>query len=118
VSGAPRRGRARPGRAAPDGGSATAELAACLPALVLLLLVGLTAVDAVGTRLRCVDAARDAALAVARGEPAPLGHLPAGGSVAVSAEGDRITAVVSAPVFDGWRGGLRVAATAVAAVES
>ena len=118
MSGALRRGRARPGRAGPDRGSATAELAACLPALVLLLLVGVTAVDAVGTRLRCVDAARDAALAVARGEPAPSGHLPAGGHVEVSAQGDRITAVVSAPVFDGWRGGLQVAATAVAAVES
>ncbi|NUO57393.1 MAG: mucin-associated surface protein [Hamadaea sp.] len=123
--GALRCGRARPGRTAPDSitasrrsrGSATAELAASLPAVVLLLLVGLTAVDAVATRLRCVDAARDAALAVARGEPASTAHLPSGGRLAVSASGDQITAVVSAPVYAGWRS-LRVSATAVAAVES
>ncbi|NUT32197.1 MAG: hypothetical protein HOV79_03885 [Hamadaea sp.] len=96
---------------------ATAELAACLPALMLLLLVGVTAVDAVGTRLRCVDAARDAALATARGERPPQGHLPAGGTLGITAEGDRITATVSAPVYAGWRSGLRVTATAVAAVE-
>lgn len=117
--GALRCGRAGPGRTTLDAarGSATAELAASLPALLLLLLVGLTAVDAVGTRLRCVDAARDAALAVARGEAAPRGHLPPGGHVRVAVEGDRITATVSAPVYAGWHSGLRVSATAVAALE-
>ena len=50
-----------------DRGSATVELAVGLPALVLLLLFGLGAVDAVLARLQCVDAARDAALTSARG---------------------------------------------------
>ncbi|TBL32707.1 mucin-associated surface protein, partial [Verrucosispora sp. SN26_14.1] len=42
-----------------DRGSFTAEMAAGLPALVLLLLVGLTAVNAVSTRAACLDAARE-----------------------------------------------------------
>ena len=60
-------GRRWPGR---DRGSFTAELAAGLPALILLLLAGLTAVAAVTARGQCVDAAREGALAGARGEPA------------------------------------------------
>jgi TadE-like protein len=114
------RGRRSAGRATPrcDGGSATAELAASLPAVVLLLLVGLTAVDAVGTQTRCVDAARDVALALARGEPQPSDHLPPGGRVAVDAGDGRIAVTVTAPVFNGWRGGLTVSAHAVAAPES
>jgi hypothetical protein len=84
---------------------------------MLLLLVGLTAIDAVSTQARCLDAARDIALAVARGEPRPDGRIPAGGQAAVSAAGERVSVEVSAPVFDGWRGGLTVSARAVAAVE-
>lgn len=53
-----------------DRGSATAELAAALPVLVLLLAVALGAVGAVTAQLRCVDAAREGARAAARGEPA------------------------------------------------
>jgi Flp pilus assembly protein TadG len=52
-----------------DRGSFTAEFAAGLPALLLLLYAGLTIVDAVATRIECVDAAREGALAAARGEP-------------------------------------------------
>ncbi|MCO8273339.1 hypothetical protein M1L60_22350 [Actinoplanes sp. TRM 88003] len=50
-----------------DRGAFTAELAAGLPALMLLLMAGLTAVSAVATKGQCVDAAREAALAAARG---------------------------------------------------
>ena len=94
---------ARPGRAVGPGdrGSFTAELAAGLPALVLLLLVGLTAVTAVGTQLRCVDAAREAALAASRGESGVAAGqrvAPAGATVTVVAEGDRIRVRVVAPV--------------------
>lgn len=52
-----------------DRGSATAELAVALPAVVLLLVVGLTAVAAVTMKLGCLATARDEALAVARGAP-------------------------------------------------
>ena len=52
-----------------DRGSFTAEMAAGLPALMLLLFFGLTAVTAMTTKGRCVDAAREGALAAARGGP-------------------------------------------------
>ena len=64
-----------------DRGSTTVELAMSLPALVLLMLAGLTAVSAVRTQLECVDAAREAARAVARGAPPPGG--PAGAGITV-----------------------------------
>lgn len=51
-----------------DRGSVTAELAVSLPALVLLLMVGVLAIVAATTKLGCVSAARDMALSVARGE--------------------------------------------------
>lgn len=50
-----------------DRGSATAELAVALPAVVVLLVVGLSAVAAVTAKLGCVATARDTALALARG---------------------------------------------------
>ena len=100
-----------------DRGSATAELACSLPALALLVLAGLTAVAAVRSQLECVDAAREVARAVARGEtpPAP----PAGATVTYGREDDAVRATVSVhhsplgphlPGFD-------VSATAVAAEE-
>lgn len=51
-----------------DDGSATAEMAVALPAVVLLLTVGVLAIAAVTTKLGCVAIARDAALAAARGQ--------------------------------------------------
>jgi hypothetical protein len=109
-------------RYGPDGGSATAELAVCLPALVLLLVVGLTAVAAVRTQLECLDAARDAALAAARGGSgvaAATRVAPAGATVSVASNGDSVTATVRARVraLGGWAPGIDVEATAVAAVE-
>ncbi len=111
--------RRRPGR---DRGSFTAELAAGLPALVLLLLAGLTAVTAVTARAHCVDAARDAALAAARGESgvaAGSRSAPAGADVTVAVDGDTVTATVRAPVraLGARLPRLTVEATAVAAVE-
>lgn len=47
----------------------TAEIAVALPALVLVLTLGLGAVAAVTDQLRCVDAARTGARLLARGEP-------------------------------------------------
>jgi Flp pilus assembly protein TadG len=105
-----------------DRGSATAELAMGLPALLVLLFAGLTAVGAVTTKLQCVDAAREAALAAARGEPgteAGQRAAPAGADVSVIVEGDTVTATVHAPVplVGGRLPGLRVDASAVAAAE-
>lgn len=54
---------------------ATVELALCLPVLVLVLGVALSAVTVAGARVRVQDAAREAARAVARGDPATGGAL-------------------------------------------
>ncbi|MEO3923902.1 TadE family type IV pilus minor pilin [Micromonosporaceae bacterium B7E4] len=105
-----------------DRGSFTAELAAGLPALLLLLLAGLTAVNAVTTKGQCVDAAREAALAASRGAPGvPAGAraAPPGAVVSVSVDGDRVVATVRAPVraLGARLPRLTVSAIAVAAVE-
>jgi hypothetical protein len=105
-----------------DRGSFTAELAAGLPALMLLLLMGMTAVTAVTTRMQCVDAARDAALAAARGEPGALAgrhRAPPGADVSVTIADGRVTATVRAPVraLGARLPRLTVSGKAVAAVE-
>ncbi len=72
-----------PGR---DRGAFTAELAAGLPALMLLLVAGLAAVDAVTTKGRCVSAAREGAVAAAReedGQAAAALAAPPGAMVTV-----------------------------------
>ena len=105
-----------------DRGSATAELAVGLPALLVLLFAGLAAVGAVTIKLQCVDAARDAALAAARGSPgteAGEHAAPGGAEVSITVDGDTVMATVRAPVpvIGGWLPGLWVDASAVAAVE-
>lgn len=93
-----------------------------LPAVLVLLFAGLTAVGAVTAKLQSVDAAREAALAAARGEPgteAGERAAPPGATVSVTVHGDTVTATVRAPIPvvgaripGGW-----VSASAVAAVE-
>ncbi|WP_428962497.1 TadE family type IV pilus minor pilin [Micromonospora fluostatini] len=105
-----------------DRGSFTAELAAGLPALLLLLLAGLTAVDAVTTKAASLGAAREAALAASRGADGPQAGArtaPVGADIAVSVEGDQVTATVRAPVraLGARLPRLTVTATVVAAVE-
>lgn len=58
------------GRRAPrgDDGMVTAELATVLPVLVLVTWACVLAVLVAQARVRCADAAREAALAVARGD--------------------------------------------------
>ena len=105
-----------------DRGSVTVELAVALPAIMILLLTGLAAVNAVATNMRCVDAAREAARAEARGEPgvaAGQRAAPAGANVSVTATGDTVTATVLAVThpLGGRLPGFTVVATAVAARE-
>ena len=105
-----------------DRGSATAELAVCLPALVLLVFAGVTAVAAVRIQLECVDAATQAARAAARGESGPIAGArlaPPGASVAVTLDGDVVRATVRTRVSPLGRHlpGFDVAATAVAELE-
>ncbi|GAA1761730.1 hypothetical protein GCM10009681_36090 [Luedemannella helvata] len=97
------------------------EIAVALPVLVSLTLVAVGAVNAVLTRVRCVDAARDAALAAARGdagEAAGRRLAPDGASVVVSVDGDLVRARVRAVVRPfGGLGQFTVTGEATAAVE-
>lgn len=53
----------------------TAELAACMPVLMLVLAVALSAVSVAGARVRLQDAAREAARALARGDQSAAAAL-------------------------------------------
>jgi hypothetical protein len=112
-------GRRRPGR---DRGSFTAELAAGLPALMLLLFTGLTAVGAATTKGQCVDAAREGAVAAARGEQgaaAAARVAPDGAAIEIGGDTESVTVSVRARirVLGGGLPVFTVAATAVAARE-
>jgi Flp pilus assembly protein TadG len=106
-----------------DRGMVTAELAACLPVLVLILAVALTAVAAVGVRVRLQDAAREAARAAARGDQSVASQLAAraapGATLTITTEGDHVVAVVRGRLhpLGGWLPALTVTERAVAAVE-
>lgn len=85
-------------------GAVTAELAVALPLLVAVT-VGLVWLLSVGlAQLRVVDAAREAARAVARGEDessavrTSLGVAPPGAAVDIETAADTVTVSVSAPV--------------------
>jgi hypothetical protein len=89
---------------------------------MLMLLTGLAAVGAVTTKGQCVDAAREGAIAAARGEPgAPAAArvAPPGAWIDVMTGGDTVTVTVRAPValLGGRLPRLTVAAVAVAARE-
>src|SRR3954447_2188155 len=77
-----------------DSGTATAELAVVLPAVVLLAASGVWAVAAAAAQLRCVDAAGVGARALARGETtaavsrAVAEVAPAGAAVSISRTGE------------------------------
>jgi len=105
-----------------DRGSATAEVAMALPALVVMLMVALTAVNAVRLQLECVDAAREAARAGARGDSgaaAGARAAPTGAAVSVIESGETVVATVRVAVhpLGGRLPGFDVHATAVAARE-
>jgi hypothetical protein len=109
-------------------GAATAELAMALP-LLIAITIGLVWLLAVGAaQVRAVDAARETARAVARGdsvdEAVARGErvAPSGSRVSVHDDGGQVTAVVVGRV-DGPGGlfgrlpGVTVSAQAVAAAE-
>lgn len=83
-----------------------------LPTLVLLFALLAWGIAALAAQVRCVDAARSAARAVARGErddravAIALAAAPAGAQVRVSHARDVVTVAVTAWVgpSPGWRG--------------
>jgi hypothetical protein len=111
------------GRVGGDRGMVTAEMAACLPVLVLVLGVALTAVTVVGARVRLQDAAREAARAVARGDPAVGSGLAKaaapGASVTVRRGRTDVVAAASERVhpLGAWLPGISITERSVAAVE-
>lgn len=92
----------RPGRS--QAGMVTAETAVVLPVLLLVLAAAVAAVVVVGDQLRCVDAAREAARAAARGDPAStvtaIGTraAPGGARISVSTSQDDVVVSVWAVV--------------------
>lgn len=101
----------------------TAELAACLPVLVLVLGVAVSAVSVADARVRVHDAAREAARAAARGDPAAgrrlaLQEAP-GVSVDVHTSGGDVIALARLRVHPlaHWLPALTVAERAIAAAE-
>src|SRR5690606_27972405 len=107
-------GRPKWSRLTGDAGVATVEIAACLPALALLLMVGLGALGVVRDQIGCVAAAREVALAAARGaSPPPV----AADVVEVSTDGDVVRVVVRRHRDLGLLPGFDITATAVAAIE-
>jgi TadE-like protein len=103
-------------------GSITAETAVVLPVIVVMLLMATWAIGLVVTHIRCLDAARDVARAVARGEPPDEARraAPKGSAVQVHRDGDDVTAVVGVsrrwPLFGG-AGAVRVEERATLQVE-
>jgi len=107
-----------------DAGTATAELAVALPAVVLFLATLLTVGALMSAQLRCQDAARAGARWAARGESAAAVErvaarlAPDGAAVDVSTSSETVTVTVTARVATGLGfdlgGPVRVSATATA----
>ncbi|MCM6772746.1 pilus assembly protein TadE [Nocardia sp. CDC159] len=86
-----------------DRGAVTVEAAIALAALVAVVVLCLTALLAAAMQIRCVDAAREAARLSARGADddavvAARRVAPAGASISVRDDGDRVVATASARV--------------------
>lgn len=107
-------------------GSVTAETAAMLPALMVVLAAALWAVQAVSVQLECVDVARAAARAAARGEPldqvitrARTATRP-GAKVAVTRDTETTKVQITVEVRPPWGQSLpavQISATAIADTE-
>jgi Flp pilus assembly protein TadG len=91
-----------------DSGYVTAETAVVMPVFALLLGVALWAMAVAAAQVRCIDAARDAARALARGESVATASAaareatPSGSTIAVRQSGDRVVVVVTASVGKGF----------------
>src|ERR1700710_2708626 len=96
---------------ADERGAVTAEFAAALPAVALLLVLALGAVQAAGLQLRVVDAASIAARSLGRSESGGqadgrVAALIGPHELSSSSEGDFVCVAVSAPLAFGALGGL------------
>lgn len=105
-----------------DRGAVTVEAAIALCALVVVLALCFAGIAAVVDQIRCVDAAREAARLMARGEPdrarqavAEIG--PGGARLAVRESAEGITVTVHADPVGGLLPGIELTAEAFAVPE-
>ena len=83
-------------------GAVTAEVAIALPILLTLLFLGIWLIGVVTTNIRCIDAARDVARAVARGEGLETAQeigrrtAPSDATITISRTGHDIQVTVTA----------------------
>lgn len=105
-----------------DAGAVTVEAALALCSLVAVMVLALGAVLASAAQLRCLDAAREAARLVARGEPvrareAAVTLAPRGARIDVRVVGDEVRVEVTADPLGAALPGVRVAGGAVGVLE-
>jgi hypothetical protein len=86
-----------------DRGAVTVEAALALASLMLVLALAIAAISAVAAQVRCMDAAREAARLMARGEPERASRAagmiaPAGARVGIVVRGDEVTVTVASAV--------------------
>ncbi|WP_210508557.1 hypothetical protein [Naasia sp. SYSU D00057] len=81
-------------RRADEAGTVAAELAAAMPAVLLVLALCLGALQALTQRAVLADGAASAARAIARGDPAP--RVPRGVTSVEEREGDMLCVTLSA----------------------
>lgn len=105
-----RRRRGLPRRRGPRGsprgerGAVTAEIAAALPALVLVMVMAIWAIAIGLAQLRCADAAREAVRAAARGDDSAIirqvaeATAPAGAEITVTGRDGLLVVEVRADV--------------------
>lgn len=110
------------GQASGDRGAVTVEAALALCSLVVVLALSLAAVGAVSAQLRCIDAAREAARLIARGEQergeqAARRLSPGDAEVRIEVLGDEVSVEVVADPVGSLLPGVEVSAEAFAVVE-
>ena len=105
-----------------DSGAVTVESAIALCAVVSVLVLSLAAVTSMIDQIRCVDAAREVARLVARGERDRSTEVldrvgPSRAHLTIRTEGDTIDVQVRAEPLGGLLPGLRVGGSAFAVAE-
>jgi hypothetical protein len=98
-------------------GSVTAEFAAVLPAIVLVLVIALWALQLAGEELRLQSAAGDAARLLGRGAPgatAVIGRVAAGARFDQTDEANLVCVNATAPATLGILAGFTLSATSCA----